>query len=92
MNTKKVIFQDGVLDRTHEVVLSAEPFLYVCNTKDFARMVQLFRNMTEFIDFSQPFQAIIEYDPKGDKTVVRIYETKESLQQYNEQARGIGKD
>ena len=92
LHTKKFIFQDGVLDKTHEVELCEEPIVYACHTKDFARMIYLFRRMTDHLDFSQPFRAVIEYDPEGLRTVAQFYEPMEVLQQYNERATEIRKD
>lgn len=87
-HTKKFVFQDGVLDKTHEVELCEEPIVYACFTEDFAKMVQLFRSITDHMDFSQPFRAIIDYDPEGLRTVIRFYDPKEVLQQYSERVRG----
>ncbi|MBD5395640.1 MAG: hypothetical protein HDR71_15575 [Lachnospiraceae bacterium] len=88
MHTRKFMFQDGVLDKTHEVELCEEPIVYACFPEDFARMVQLFRNMTDYMDFSQPFRAIVDYDPEGLRTAIRFYETKEALQRHSERVMG----
>ncbi len=92
LHTKKFVFQDGILDRTHEVELCGEPIVFACFTEEFAKMVQLFRNITEYMDFSQPFRAVIEYDPEGLRTVIQFYEPTEVLRQHSERVKGTGKD
>ncbi|MCM1219397.1 MAG: hypothetical protein NC548_33375 [Lachnospiraceae bacterium] len=87
-HTKEFVFHDGVLDKKHVVELCDEPITYACFTKDFARMIQLFRNMTQYMDFSQPFRAVVEYDPEGLRTVIQFFEPTEVLQRYSEQAKG----
>ncbi len=87
MLTKKFVFQDGVLDKTHEVELCEEPIVYACFAEDFAKMVQLFRNITDYMDFSQPFRAVVDYDPEGLRTVIQLYEPEEVLQRHSERVR-----
>lgn len=92
IRTKKFVFQDGTRDKTHEVELCEEPIVFACFTEAFEKMVQLFRDITDHMDFSQPFRAVIDYDPEGLRTVIQFYETKEFLQQYSERVRGNPKD
>ncbi len=92
LRTKKFVFQDGVLNKTHEVELCEEPIVQACFAKDFARMVELFRSLTRYLDFSQPFRAVVEYDPEGLRTVIQLYEPIEALERYNEKVKGSVKD
>lgn len=55
-----------------------------CFTKDFARMIQLFRIITEHLDFSQPFKMEIEYNPEQLRTSVKSYMPKEVLESCNQ--------
>lgn len=70
----------------------AEPMEIRCNTKDFASMIQLFRSLTEKLNFSQPFSVVVEYDPKQPRVKIRLYEPKEALQQYIQRVLGGVKD
>ena len=64
--------------------LHETPIVQKCFTEEFAKMIQLFRIMTENMDFSQPFRMIIEYDPEQPRMTSKMYKTKEALQQYIE--------
>ena len=88
LHTRKFRFHDGVPDRTHEVELCEEPIVHACFTEDFAKMIQLFRQITDYMDFSQPFRVVIDYDPEGLRTVTRFYEPAEALQRHSERVRG----
>ena len=69
-----------------------EAIVSKCFTKDFARMIQLFRILTEKLDFSQPFRAVIEYDPEQLRVKTSLYEPTEVLQRYIEKVQGKVKD
>lgn len=64
--------------------LNENPIVQKCFTEEFAKMIQLFRIITENMDFSQPFKMIIEYDPEQPRMTNKMYKTNESLQQYIE--------
>jgi len=40
-------------------------------TDEFAKMIQLFRILTEDIDFSRAFRIVIDYDPEQPRTIVK---------------------
>ncbi len=46
-------------------------------TDEFARTIQLFRILTDNIDFSKPFRIVIDYDPEQPRTILH-YCFKES--------------
>lgn len=53
--------------------LHKEPMRHKCFTKDFAGMIQLFRNLTELLDFSRPFKMVIHYDPEQPRVSIETY-------------------
>ncbi|MCD7862398.1 MAG: hypothetical protein LUG61_02520 [Lachnospiraceae bacterium] len=65
-----------------------EPLESYCFTESFAHMIQLFRIMTEKLDFSHPFKVEIEYDPEKARTVERIYMPKEVFERCIEKLKG----
>lgn len=42
-------------------------------TDEFAKMIQLFRILTDGLNFSKPFRIVIDYDPKQPRAVVHHY-------------------
>ena len=49
-------------------------------TDAFAQMIQLFRIITEDMNFSKPFRLVIDYDPEQPRTVIHHYESFEATQ------------
>lgn len=72
--------------------LEKEAWETKCFTKDFAHMIQLFRIITEHLDFSQPFKMEIEYDPEQLRTSVKSYMSKEVLESYSRKVEKEKKD
>ncbi len=62
--------------------LHKEPMRQKCFTKDFAGMFQLFRSLTEYLDFSKPFKVIIHYDPDLPRVSIETYAPMEVHERY----------
>lgn len=69
-----------------------KPMRQMCFTKDFAYMIQLFRSLTEFLDFSRPFNVVIKYDPELSRVSIETYAPMEVHERYNQKAEEIKKD
>lgn len=72
--------------------LAEEPITIKSNAKDFARMIQLFRRLTDCLVFSHPFRIVIDFDPEQPRVTTKIYEPTEVLQQYIQKVRGKVQD
>ena len=68
--------------------LEREPIVTKCFTKDFVRMIQLFRRLTDDLDFSLPFRVVIDYDPEQERTTKKVYAPKEAYERYIRRAEG----
>ena len=59
-----------------------------CFSKSFSEMIQLFRILTEPIDFSNPFVIEVEYDPNQPRAEVHYTMPRESVLQHIRKAQG----
>ncbi len=86
------LFRDGFIGKRHKVKLCSKPIIHISYTKDFARMIQLFRNITDNLNFTKPFRVVIEYNPEQLRVRTKIYEPTEVLEQYTRRVKGKVKD
>lgn len=63
-----------------------EPMRQKCFTRDFATMIQLFRILTEYLEFSKPFKLVIHYDPDSPRVTIETYAPMEVHQRHIQQA------
>lgn len=59
-----------------------------CFSKSLSEMIQLFRILTEPIDFSNPFVIEVEYDPNQPRAEVHYTMPKESALQHIRKVQG----
>lgn len=69
-----------------------EPLVKKCFSADFAKMILLFRSLTEEIDLSRPFRAVIDYDPEQPRVKTELYMPTEVLEKYIQKAQGNNGD
>lgn len=69
-----------------------EPMRQKCFTTDFATMIQLFRCLTEYLEFSKPFKLIVHYDPALPRVTIETYAPIEVHGQCIRKAKEIEKD
>lgn len=72
--------------------LHEEPMRQKCFTRDFATMIQLFRILTEYLEFSKPFKLVIHYDPDSPRVTIETYAPMEVHERYIRQVEEIRKD
>ena len=65
-----------------------EPMRQKCFTRDFASMIQLFRILTEYLEFSKPFKLVIHYDPDSPRVTIETYAPIEVHERHIQQAEG----
>lgn len=69
-----------------------EPMRQKCFTRDFATMIQLFRILTEYLEFSKPFKLVIHYDPDSPRVTIETYAPMEVHERHIQRAEEIEKD
>ena len=69
-----------------------EPMRQKCFTRDFTTMIQLFRILTEYLEFSKSFKLVIHYDPDSLRVTIETYAPMEVHERHIQRAEEIEKD